>query len=536
MSKRVQEILSRLSGSAHRGGAFSSDVLIAISEVLPDYPIVSLETGCGKSTVMFSNLASQHFVFAYDDRGEPESSVTMVQSDPDFQAANTTFVYGPTQRTLPVYRFPDDLMFDVILIDGPHGYPFPDLEYALLYDRLKPGGILILDDVHIASIGAMYDLLREDRMYDEIGVFSTTGLLRRSGIKGVPSDGDHWYEQNYNVSRFPLPMAKYRPDRQVASGETLLLANPAMLARVAVKAFEADPDGTGARTIDIAATLEAELSGHSGPVTVELTYRTIYADAAAGATIVCGSQSYPLPVHPTMETAHFRFEAELWRPMRLTLLHPAAIPEDKLGTNRWNFRRLGVVVESIRLHGGATPDAFQFDRALKAYASYYPYAAGVFGALGPNARTLLASQSNLHRFVGTKRDLHFGELLPFEGAEFAIAAAWAICGRSATAEECLRMDLDQGALNRLTFALELDQQNRKSNAMTRLHGLKLGRRLWRTERFFRRKGLALPAKWMNGLLRQYSKAKVSSLILQASQHLLILNLLDSLPPRQSRLD
>jgi SAM-dependent methyltransferase len=511
-------------------------VLIAISEVLPDYPIVSLETGCGKSTVMFSNLASQHFVFAYDDRDAPESSVTMVQSDPDFQAANTTFVYGPTQRTLPVYRFPDGLMFDVILIDGPHGYPFPDLEYALLYDRLKPGGILILDDIHIASIGAMYDILRDDRMYEEIGVFSTTGLLRRSTLEGVPSDGDHWFEQNYNVSRFPLPMAKYHPDRGVSAGRVLALTDPAILARVAVKALELDPDGTGARTIDMMAVLDVDLGGHEGPVTVDLNYRTIHEDAAAGATITSGTQSYPLPVHRKIETGHFRFETVAGRPLRLTLLHPAAATEHDRGITRYDFRRLGVVVESIKLHSGATPDAFQFDRALKAYASYYPYVAGVFGTLGPNARTLLASQSNLHRFIGNKCDLHFGELLPFEGAEFAIAAAWALCGRSATPEERLRLDLDRGPLNRLIFALELDQQNRKSNAMTRLHGLKLGRRLWRTERFLRRKGLALPAKWMNGLLRQYSKAKVSSLLLQASQHLLILNLLDSLPPQQSRLD
>jgi hypothetical protein len=562
MSKRVQEILARLSGVAHRGGAFSSDVLIAIAEVLPDYPIVSLETGCGKSTVMFSNLASQHFVFAYDDRDAAESSVMMVQSDPEFQTANTTFVYGPTQRTLPGYRFPDGLMFDVILIDGPHGYPFPDLEYALLYDRLKPGGILILDDVHIASIGAMYDLLREDRMYEEIGVFSTTGLLRRSSIEGVPSDGDHWFEQNYNVSRFPLPMAKYHPDRRVEAGRVLSLTDPATLARVAVKALERDPDGTGARTIDMAAALEADLGGHTGPVMVELNYRTIHEDAAAGATIACGTQAHPLPFHRVMAPEQFRFEAVAGRPLRLTLLHPAAIPEHDRGITRYDFRRLGVVVKSVRLHPlagagsaaargatasdvvvdlpqGAAPgvllNAGDFNRVLEAYAAHFPYAAGgPEAAPVPGARHMLSSQGGLHRFVGHKRDVHLGELLPFEGAEFADAAAWALCGRSATPEERRRMELDRGAPNRVAFALELDQQNRKDKAVTRLHGVKFGRRLWRTERFFRRKGMAMPAKWTNGLLKRHSRAKVRSLMLDASQRLLILTMLDSLSAQQAR--
>lgn len=561
MSKRVKETLSRLSGAKHRDGAFSSDVLIAISEVLPDYPIVSLETGCGKSTVMFSNLASRHFVFAYDDRDAPGSSVAMVQSDREFKAANTTFVYGPTQRTLPGYKFQDGLMFDVILLDGPHGYPFPDLEYALLYDRLKPGGILILDDVHIASIGAMYDLLREDRMYEEIGVFSTTGLLRRSSIEGVPSDGDHWFEQNYNVSRFPMPMAKYQPDRRVEAGKVLKLNDPVTLARVALKAFEADPEGTGARTIDVAAALEADLGGYAGPVTVELTYRTIYEDAGAGAMIVSGTQSYPLPVHRTMATQQFLFEAVAGRPLRLTLLHPGAVPEHDRGINRYNFRRLGVVAmamclrtsgsvggdeasaepfSAIDLHnrtetGGRVPDAFDFHQVLSAYAAGYPYSAGGLREVQQQSSHLFPSpQTTLHRFIKRKRDMHIGELLPFEGAEFADAAAWLLCGRHASPEERLRLEADRGAPNRVVFALELDHQGRKNRSGTRLLGLKLGRRLWRTERFFRRNSMALPAKWTRSLLRRYSRARVNSLMLEASQRRLILTALDVLSMQQAK--
>jgi hypothetical protein len=560
MPRRVQEILERLAGAAHRGGAFSSDVLIAISEVLPDYPIVSLETGCGKSTVMFSNLASQHFVFTYDDRESPESSVAMVQSDPEFQAANTIFVYGPTQRTLPGYKFSEGLMFDVILIDGPHGYPFPDLEYALLYDRLKPGGILIVDDVHIASIGAMYDLLREDRMYEEIGVFSTTGLLRRSTIEGVPSDGDHWYEQNYNVSRFPLSMTKYHTDRRVEAGKVLELNDPATLARVAVKAFEADPNGNGARTIDLAAVLEADLGGYSGPVTVDLTYRTIHQDAAAGAAVISGTQSHPLPFHRAMATAQFRFEAVVGRRLQLTFLHPAAIPEHDRQTARYDFRRLGVVVKSLRLRTvdvratagttvaspstavfpkragsqGELPDSDHFSEVLAAYAVNYPYSAG-----GPEetpadrSRRIRPSKDGLYRLIGRKRDLHFGELLPFEGAEFANAAAWLLCGRSATPKERRRFEKDRNkSLNRVVLALELDHQNRRSRAATRLQGLWFGRKLWLTEQFFRRNGIAPLAKLTLGLLRRYSRARVRSLMLEASQRLLILRTLDTLSSRQ----
>ena len=37
------------------------------------------------------------------------------------------FVIGPTQETLPRHKFVDRLQ--LVLIDGPHGYPFPEREY-----------------------------------------------------------------------------------------------------------------------------------------------------------------------------------------------------------------------------------------------------------------------------------------------------------------------------------------------------------------------------------------------------------------------
>jgi SAM-dependent methyltransferase len=556
MSKRVKEILLRLSGTGHRGGAFNSEVLIAISEVLPEVPFVSLETGCGKSTVMFSNLASQHYVFAYDDRDAPDSSVKMVQSDPEFRAETTTFVYGPTQRTLPRYTFPDGLMFDVILIDGPHGYPFPDLEYALLYDRLKPGGILILDDVHIASIGAMYDLLREDRMYDEIGVFSTTGLLRRSHLPGVPSDGDHWYEQNYNISRFPMSMEKYHRNRPVKPGELLNLSDPGTLARVALKALEIAPDRSGAQTTDMAASLEMKPGDHSGPVTVELTYRTIHHDAAATATIACEGQSFPLPPHSAMATEIFRFDTAPGRPIRLTLLHPDAIPEHDRGIKRYDFRRLGTVVKSVRLRtakaAAASPRSTTPAVAapLKAEPKKLPDAAGIVGELGALARqypytsggiennqvkppamdTEPMSTAVLSRLVGYRHKVHFGELLPFEGARFAEAAVWALCGRRASPEQREWTATNGGAVNRIKFLLELDHANRKEPNPARLSGLKFGRSLWRLERFFRRSGVTPAAKLSAALRRNYSRRKVAALALETSQRRLLLAILEQSSP------
>jgi hypothetical protein len=552
MANRVQEILSRLSGAGHRGGAFSSDVLIAISNVLPDWPTVSLETGCGKSTIMFSNLSSKHYVFAYDDRDQPDSSVLMVQNDPAFDSSTTEWVYGPTQRTLPVHRFPDGLMFDVMLIDGPHGYPFPDLEYALLYDRLKPGGILILDDVHIPSIGNMYDLLREDRMYDDIGVFSTTGLLRRTAIEGVPSDGDHWFEQNYNVSRFPAPMDRYRPDRSARPGRPIDLRDPATLARHALKALEPAPDGEGARTIDLGASLEFDLEGAEGrPLTVEISYRSLYPDAAEGAVLALGRQSFPLPHHPAMATERFRFGAPATRQVRLHLLHPNAQPDHDRGVTRYDFRRPGSVIERLLLTpdgvappatvaalaaalppaaavaAGQVPDAAEFRQVIETYAGHFPYSDGSgqarSDAAGQSGAFVQAAASGpLYRLLGARMDWHFGEFLPFEGPDFAEAVARSLCLRPATVQERKRFENDWSAPSKVGFVLEFDHQNRKDGSPVRVHGLKSERRVWRTARYFERKRMKLLQRWTAGLFRKLARGRVRSLMLDTSQRQLLL--------------
>lgn len=345
VEETIRDLLARLESAGHRAGAFGSEVLLAVSKVLPKGDITSLETGCGKSTIMFSNLSKRHFVFAYDDRQMPDSSVAMVQSDKDFKSDAVTFVYGPTQKTLPTYAFPQGTGFDVILIDGPHGYPFPDLEYALLYPLLKKGGILIIDDLHIPSIGNMFDILREDRMYDEVGVFATTGVLRRTSVEGVPSDGDHWYEQAYNYARFPLPMDKYRVDRSHAPGQLVDFADGANIRKHAVRGIEHHPAGNCARTIDTSSTLAFELpDGMSGPVAVALDYRFAYADVAADAAIVSGSTLHPLAPALKRKVATFLFPASAQAEMTFTLLVPKAVPEHDRGVSRYDFRRMGIEI------------------------------------------------------------------------------------------------------------------------------------------------------------------------------------------------
>src|SRR5436190_535356 len=118
------------------------------------------ETGSGASTLLFSHLSEHHTVFALDGGS---GSVTNVRRSPLLRQDVVTFVEGPTQATLPQYRFTEKMQ--LVLIDGPHAYPFPDLEYYFLYPYLETGALLILDDIHIPTVHNLFQFLRRDAMF-----------------------------------------------------------------------------------------------------------------------------------------------------------------------------------------------------------------------------------------------------------------------------------------------------------------------------------------------------------------------------------
>ncbi len=90
-----------------------------------------------------------------------------------------------------------------LLIDGPHGYPFPDLEYFYLYPTIKTGGLLIIDDINIPTVGRMLDILKVDPMYRLMDIIDTnTAFLMRTGAPFIHPESDSWWLQGFNKNYF----------------------------------------------------------------------------------------------------------------------------------------------------------------------------------------------------------------------------------------------------------------------------------------------------------------------------------------------
>ncbi len=184
----------------HHAGTFPTAVLKRLEHYLPTNASASAETGCGKSTILFSNLSRNHKVFALDDRHLGDnSSATYFLSCPLSILPHIETVWGPTQKTLPAYC--NHASYDFVMIDGPHGYPFPDLEYYFFYPHIRPGGLLIIDDVNIPTIGRLADFIAEDDMFKLCDIIETTCIFRRTDSPVFDPYGDGWWEQKYNRRR-----------------------------------------------------------------------------------------------------------------------------------------------------------------------------------------------------------------------------------------------------------------------------------------------------------------------------------------------
>jgi hypothetical protein len=189
------EEIGRLPANWHEAGTVEMSVLRAIARHAEAIgPIEhSVETGSGKTTLLFSHLAASHAVFAVD----AGRSISQVRESPLFNSATTTFVEGPTQRTIARHEFQH--LHQIVLIDGPHGYPFPDLEYFYLYPTIAVGGLLLIDDLKIPSVGRMFDILKADAMYRLLEVVDgNTGFLQRTDAPLVHPESDSWWLQGFN--------------------------------------------------------------------------------------------------------------------------------------------------------------------------------------------------------------------------------------------------------------------------------------------------------------------------------------------------
>ena len=201
MDKALSDLIDEIANlppNWHRAGSVSRKVLHAIAIHAERIGTIrhSVETGSGRTTLLFSHLSASHLVFAKDD-GE---SISVVKKSHLFKSDHVTYIEGPNQVTLPRYTFNHKVQ--MALIDGPHGYPFPDLEYYYLYPLIETGGLILLDDIQIPSITRMYEIIKMDDMFNLLEVVGNMAFFSRSGAPLIDPLSDSWWLQGYNRAHY----------------------------------------------------------------------------------------------------------------------------------------------------------------------------------------------------------------------------------------------------------------------------------------------------------------------------------------------
>jgi hypothetical protein len=232
MSQETAEILSNISEIApmlHTAGPMSPQVLNAIYRRIERRRIrLSMETGSGASTLLLSHCSSRHLVFANDDGS---GSINNVRASPLLNHSTVEFIEGPSQRTLPQFIFPAPIQ--LALLDGPHAYPFPELEYYYVYPALEPGALFILDDIHIKTVNNLFSFLKKDAMFRLDDVIGTTAFFTRTDAPVFCATGDGWQSQGYNKTL----LQRYDWERQARE---LLPQQARRLIKRMVRTFQTD--------------------------------------------------------------------------------------------------------------------------------------------------------------------------------------------------------------------------------------------------------------------------------------------------------
>ncbi|HUB63202.1 MAG TPA: class I SAM-dependent methyltransferase [Methylocella sp.] len=210
----LDHVISSLTQGIHYAGSVSGAVLHELRKLARGIGGIqhSLETGCGRTTVIFSRIASNHLCFCYDDRNidlpagrlEETRSVDFVLDNPSFNKNHVNFIFGPTQITLQKYDF-NETSLDFVFLDGPHHFPFVELEYYYLYPHIRKGGILGIDDIHFPTIANFFRFLRDDDMWRLISIIENTAFFERTDaptFDPLGGEGGHPL-QRYNALRMP---------------------------------------------------------------------------------------------------------------------------------------------------------------------------------------------------------------------------------------------------------------------------------------------------------------------------------------------
>ena len=138
-----------------------------------------------------------HALLEFDEDHDPRRSIglgRMMRQDPtvDDAAAPGDLIAGSSSQVLPTL---DPGPLDIVMVDGCHGFPFPQLDWSYAAAHLVDGGILVVDDTQLAAPYELRRYLEHDPRWERVHVGSQWVAFKRLGSGSLDEE---WTEQRFH--------------------------------------------------------------------------------------------------------------------------------------------------------------------------------------------------------------------------------------------------------------------------------------------------------------------------------------------------
>lgn len=158
--------------------------------------MITLEIGSGYSTVVFALAGTHHTVITPSDK-EPVA-IKKWCTENEIDTSNLTFIIGSSDQVLPAGdNIPDQI--DLVLIDGAHRFPYPIIDWHFTQHRLRLGGLMLVDDFMIPSIGMLHNFLLTEKYWqleEVVHLYFKTSFFRKIAVPVYTLD---WVGQAINA-------------------------------------------------------------------------------------------------------------------------------------------------------------------------------------------------------------------------------------------------------------------------------------------------------------------------------------------------
>lgn len=153
-----------------------------------DASMTTLETGAGASTVVFAAAGCAHTAVSPDP--EEHRRIADWCRSAGVATDRLRFVAESSTDVLPREATGDPL--DLALIDGAHSFPYPAVDWFYVAPRLKVGGLLVVDDAHLAPVNVLVRYLHSSPSWHRERVLGRRVVVLRKLDDAAPAVEPDW--------------------------------------------------------------------------------------------------------------------------------------------------------------------------------------------------------------------------------------------------------------------------------------------------------------------------------------------------------